>query len=86
MIDPFEVTGVKLSKTGTLKLKKGATKRLYAKLTPATAISKLTWKTSNAAVATIDQEGNITAKKKGTCYVGAIAENGVYKRIKVKVS
>ena len=86
VIDPFEVTGVKLSKTGTLKLKKGATKRLYAKLTPATAISKLTWKTSNAAVATIDQEGNITAKKKGTCYVGAIAENGVYKRIKVKVS
>lgn len=86
VVDPFEATGVKLSKSGTLKLKVGGTKRLYAKLTPVTAINKLTWKTSNAAVATIDDEGNVVAKGKGACYVGAVADNGVYKRIKVKVS
>ena len=86
VIDPFVVTGVKLSKSGTVKMKKGATKKLYAKLSPSTAVSGLTWKSSNTKVATVDSEGKVTAKAKGTCYIGAIADNGVYKRVKIKVS
>ena len=86
VIDPFVATGVKLSKSGTLKMKKGATKRLYAKLVPDTAVGTLTWKTSNSSIAAVDSDGNVTAKKKGTCYVGAIADNGVYKTVKIKVS
>ena len=42
VIDPFEITGIKLSKSGTVKLKKGAQLKLYARLSPVTAVGKLT--------------------------------------------
>ena len=55
-------------------------------LSPVTASSALAWKSTNEKVAIVDTEGNVTAKGKGSCYVGAITENGVYAKVKVKVS
>lgn len=43
------------------------------------------YESTNKAVATVNSKGKITAKKKGTCYVYAYAQNGVYKKIKVTV-
>ena len=81
---------VKLNKT-RLTLKKGKTARLKA-----TAIAKSKKKTvkrhapirfesSNTKIATVNKKGKITAKKKGTCYIYAYAQNGVAKRAKVTV-
>ena len=42
--------------------------------------------TSDSSIVTVSKNGKITAKKKGECYVYVVAQNGVVKRIKVKVS
>ena len=86
--------GVKVSKSvisKAKKLKKGKSLKLNAK---AVAQSKklkvkkrvaLRYETTNGNIATVSRSGRITAKKKGTCYIYAFAQNGVYKKIKVTV-
>lgn len=72
-------------------LKKGKTFKLNAK---AVAQSKklkvkkhvgIRYESTNKKVATVSNSGKITAKKKGTCYIYAYAQNGVFKKIKVVV-
>lgn len=47
---------------------------------------KVRYESSNTKVATVGaKNGKITAKGKGTCYIYAYAQNGVYKRVKVTV-
>ena len=46
---------------------------------------KIKYESSNTKIATVTSKGKIKAKKKGTCYIYAYAQNGVYKRIKIKV-
>ena len=46
---------------------------------------KLSYESSNKEIATVDKNGVIKGKKKGTCYVYAYAQNGVFAKIKVKV-
>lgn len=48
-------------------------------------VSEIRYETTNEAVAKVDKNGKIKAISKGTCYVYAYAQNGVYKRIKVRV-
>ena len=43
------------------------------------------YKTTNAAIVTVSKDGMIKAKSKGSCYVYAYAQNGVYLKIKVTV-
>ncbi len=43
------------------------------------------YESSDKAIATVNSKGKITAKTKGSCYVYAYAQNGVYKRIKVMI-
>ena len=45
----------------------------------------ISYESSNTQIATITKKGVIKAKKKGTCYVYAYAQNCVYKKIKVMV-
>jgi hypothetical protein len=61
--------------TGQVVLPKGK------KLKEHTALIR--YESSNKEIATVNSKGRITAKAKGTCYVYAYAQNGVYKRIKV---
>ena len=41
--------------------------------------------TTNSKVATVSKAGVIKAKGKGTCSIYVLANNGVYKKVKVKV-
>ncbi len=43
------------------------------------------YESSNKDIASINSKGRIVAKAKGSCYVYAYAQNGMYKRIKVTV-
>lgn len=43
------------------------------------------YESSNSKVASVNSKGIITAKGKGTCYIYVYAQNGVYKKITVKV-
>jgi len=81
---------VKLNKT-KVTLKKG--KFFTLKATPVAADKKkkvkkhaaVRYESTNKKIASVSKAGKITAKKKGTCYVYAYAQNGVSKRIKVTV-
>lgn len=69
-------------------VKKGGTKSLSVSVKPSNASNKkLTWTSSNNAVATVSQSGVVTAKKEGTTFVKAIAKDGTgrYGWINVKV-
>ena len=67
------VTGISLNKT-ELNLAKGASETLTATITPADATEKtVTWTTSNAAVATVDANGKVTATGVGTATITAKA-------------
>jgi hypothetical protein len=46
---------------------------------------KIKFESADSRIATINSKGKIKAKKKGTTYVYAYAQNGVYARIKIKV-
>ena len=80
-------TKVKLSKS-KLKLEAGKSKKIKATLKSGKKKvkihRKLAWESDNIAVATV-KNGKIKAVGKGTCYVYAYAQNGVYAKIKVTV-
>lgn len=48
-------------------------------------VDTIRYESTNTAIAQVDSCGKITAKGKGTCYIYAYAQNGVYKKIKVTV-
>ena len=85
VIDPTVPTKVKLNKSGTVKLKKGKKLQLKATVTPSTAQTTLTWKTSNKKVATVTQDGLVKAKKKGTATITVRTKNGKTAKVKIKV-
>lgn len=68
---PTAITGVPTSKT----LKKGKSLTLKPKLSPKGAEAKITYKSSNSKVATVNANGKITAKKKGTAVITVKAGN-----------
>ena len=49
-------------------------------------MTSLTWKSSKPNVAKVDQNGKVTALKKGTCYIGVRTDNGKIAKVKIKVS
>ena len=79
-------------KKNKITLKKDKTFKLNASYVKAN--KKLTYKshraikyeTSKKSVATVTKKGVIKAKKKGTAYIYAYAQNGVYRKIKVTVT
>ncbi|MCR5726557.1 MAG: Ig-like domain-containing protein [Lachnospiraceae bacterium] len=81
----IEAKTVKLSKTkATLKVGKKVT--LTATIKPADTTNKtITWKSSNKKVATVDKNGNVTAKKKGVCVITAVTSNGKKAKCKITV-
>lgn len=71
------VTGINLS-TDSAELNVKGTLTLKATLEPAGAEAKLTYKSSNTAVAKVSSSGKITAKKAGSAIIRVSAPNGVY--------
>lgn len=71
-----KVTGVKLNKTAT-SIFVGDSETLTATITPENATNqKVTWKSSNAAVATVDAAGKVTAVKAGEATITVTTEDG----------
>ena len=70
------VSSVKLNKT-VLTLDKGKTSTLTATVSPSDASNrKVTWTSSNAKVATVDSNGKVTAKGKGTATITVKTADG----------
>ena len=70
------VTGVSLSQTSA-KLHSGETLALTATVSPANATNKrVTWSSSNQDVATVDENGVVTAKTEGTATITATTDDG----------
>ena len=65
----------------SVKLKKGNKTTIRVKAAP---VSKVTYKTSNKKVATVNSKGVVTAKKKGTAKI-TVKCNGITKTFKVTV-
>lgn len=70
---PVVVTGLTLNKS-TLSLALGSSEKLLATIVPNNATNaSVTWESSNTGVATVDGEGNVTAKSGGTVNIKAVS-------------
>lgn len=71
-----EVTGVSLDKTSITMLK-GETAKLTATVTPEDAVNKkVTWKSADVKIATVDESGNVLGVGSGTTSVTVTTDDG----------
>ena len=79
------------AKKGRVSIKKGKTFRLRAKPVPASSKLKvqrhrgMAYESTNKKIATVSSKGVIKGMGKGTCYVYAYTQNGVFAKVKVTV-
>ncbi|WP_422657762.1 alpha-N-acetylglucosaminidase TIM-barrel domain-containing protein [Paenibacillus sp. EC2-1] len=75
------VTGITMEKPQlTLNLDTNKSAKLIASVVPIHASNKaLVWKTSNESIATVDNDGTVTAKGKGTATITATTVDGGFK-------
>ena len=83
VVDPYKPSGVALDHTGTVTLDVAQTLMLNYTLQPATAVSGVTWKSSNSKIVSVDS-GYITAHKEGTSTITVTTKSG-NKRASVKI-
>ncbi len=82
--EPAKVTGIALSRTGTVSLPANETLALTATLQPAGATGTVTWSSSKPAIASVDNNGVVTPHKQGA--VTITAKSGKAKaKVKVEV-
>lgn len=73
---PVAVTGVTLNKT-TTSIEAGQSEQLTATVLPANADNKsVTWSSNNTAVATVDNNGNVSALAAGTATITVTTADG----------
>ena len=78
-----KVTSVSLTAGSSVKLKGRVVKQKSSG--KISTHRKVQYESSDTSVATVNANGKIKAKKKGTCYVYAYAQNGIFTRVKVTV-
>lgn len=75
-IDPDEVSSVSLNRT-SVKMETGSGLQLLATVLPSTAkLKTVTWKSSNTAVATVDDDGYVSAVAPGTATITVTTKDG----------
>ena len=75
-VEQVKVTGVKLDKT-SLELKAGESAVLTATVSPDNATNQsVTWKSSDTKVATVDEDGKVTAVAAGTATITVTTADG----------
>ena len=85
-VKPIEVSSVSLNKS-SLTITEGDVEKLTATVIPASAIDQsITWTTSDANVAKVDKEGNVTAVAEGAAIITATSGNGKTAQCAVIVS
>lgn len=78
-------TGVNIS-AGSMDLTVGYSKQLSASINPGNATNKsITWSSSNGNIASVDGNGRVTGKSKGTVNITASSSNGKTATCKVTV-
>ena len=70
VVKVYETTGIKLNSSSISLYVKDST---YISASVSGKSSKVTWKSSNSSVATVDSNGKVTGKKAGTCKITASA-------------
>lgn len=70
VVKVYETTGIKLDSSSISLYVKDST---YISASVSGKSSKVTWKTSNSSVDTVDSNGKVTGKKAGTCKITASA-------------
>lgn len=80
----YELTGLELEDA---EIDVGESKALQLECVPdyATVLRKITWTSSDESVATVDDNGTVTAVKRGEATITATAENGISATCTVKV-
>ena len=79
------VSDVSFSKDA-ITVTEGETAKIVCTVSPDDATDKtLTWKSSNSGVATVDENGKVTAISEGTCTITATSSNGKSDECKVTV-
>ena len=64
----------------SIKLNAGETKQIDAKVSPSNAtVQTKKWYSEDESIATVDENGNVTAVKSGTVAVYALSDDGFYK-------
>ena len=82
-----KVSRITLSASTGLALTKGQTQKLTATVAPANATNKaVTWKTSDKNVATVSENGLVTAKSAGTAIITCTAKDGSNVKATCKVT
>lgn len=75
-----KVTGVDIKEESVSLVVDSRATKLTVNVLPAGATNqKVTWKSSDTSVATVDQNGNVTAKSKGTAVISVTTADGAYK-------
>ena len=84
---PVKTTGIKLDKT-KLSMKIGDKEKVTATISPSNATDKnIIWTSSGSKVASVDENGNITALKAGTVTITAkTRDSGIKAKVKVTVT
>ena len=75
VVDPYKPLGISIAQGKTVTLKVGQSLKLGATLNPTSARTVLTWKTSKAAIATVDGSGLVRAVKKGKAKITVMTYN-----------
>ena len=74
-----------------LKLRTGKTKRIKASVTNSSTyirkhVATVRYLSSNPSIATVSKTGAVKGKKKGNCTIYCYTSNGLFKKVKVKVT
>ena len=84
--DPYKPSGVGIIQGGALTLNAGDSVQMMAALTPANAISALSWSSNKPGVAMVDaNSGIVTAIGKGAATITVVTGNGKKAKCKVTV-
>ena len=78
VVDKVELKGISLNKT-TLNIKEKTSETLNVQFNPTNATNKkITWRTSNKNVATVDEFGKVTGVSAGNATITAVSNDGGY--------
>lgn len=84
--DPYTPTSISISGNSSIEIAVDELHMAYSRMTPSTAVSTLTWSSSNSAVATVDANGLITGVAAGKVTITVKTHNGKQASISVTVS
>ncbi len=86
IVDPYEPKGISIAQGKTVGINVGQSLQLGAALAPETAQTTLTWTSSKASVAPVDENGIVTGLKEGKAKITVKTANKKKAKITVVVS